>query len=564
MFNKMNLRSLYVYSLLLIALVLIVFSFGLLSLVNITFITILFALLLMIDYFDLFKEEGIYFNVGLKIIIVFVCGWSMAALLSSLAILVIYILKKRNFDYRVFYLFSKEYISTAFSGWLILKIFSGGGIYIKPYNALIGASILIVLIAISEFIINYFYDLFTNVENRRDNLKWLEEFIFISLLSTLFSYISFFLWFNNDHLLSCGFILFSLFFIVLIYMQNKRKNQIKITFKLINNINKVLEDVKKTEGINELSNLLLNNETLKNLIKGYYYLIVSGEKQYERMNNFKYIELVNEIKNHKDSMEKNKIEEEYGDIMVIKIGKRDIRGVICLIVKNPGDSLFSKKVNSYINDYFKYIFDNIQVRDKLEKDYAQTIEAIVSLMEARIPSLKGHSLRVSYYSYMLGKLIGMKGKELENLRISGFLHDIGMINVPESILRKPYALSNKEFEVIKKHPITGFNLIKNIEHLKGVLTGVLEHHEKMNGSGYPQGLKGDKISVQGKIVAITDTFDAMLSKRPYRGSLTLDFTEDYLNKKRDILYDRNITDIFVKGIREKHISIIRRDDDIVF
>ena len=160
--------------------------------------------------------------------------------------------------------------------------------------------------------------------------------------------------------------------------------------------------------------------------------------------------------------------------------------------------------------------------------------------------------------------MGIKGNELENLRISGYLHDTGMINVPESILRKPYALSNTEFEVIKKHPITGFNLIKNIEHLKGVLPGILEHHERINGSGYPKGLKGNEISLQGKIIAVADTLDAMLSKRAYRGSLTLDFTVKYLNKKRDILYDRDITDIFLKGIREKYIKIIRRDDDIVF
>jgi len=564
MFNRVNLRYIYISLLFLISLSLIFISLQQFSFTNIAFILILFAFLLIVDYFDLFEGENIYFNAGLKIIIVFTYGWSMAALFSSLAMLLTYVLRKRDFDYHVLYLFSKEYITTAFSGWFFLRMFPTERIYIKPTNALIGASVFIVLFTISEFAINYIHNQFSHLKKQRDNLNWFERILFISLLSSLFSYISFFFWYNKDYSLLSGSILFSLFFVLLIYMQNKRKSQIEMTFQLASNINSILEDAKRSEGIDEITNFLFNNETLNALIKGYYYLIKNSQKQYERMNNFKYVELIDDIKKHQYSINKDMIENRYKDIMVINIRKKDIRGIICLVLQKSNDSLFSKKVNSYINDYSEYIFDNIQVKGKLEKDLAQTIEAIVSLMEARIPTLRGHSRRVSYYSYMLGKLMGIEREELENLKISGFLHDIGMINVPESILRKPYALSNNEFEIIKKHPITGYKLIKNIEHLKGVLPGILEHHERMNGSGYPYGIRGNKISVQGRIIAIADTLDAMLSKRAYRGSLTLDFTLKYLEKKRDTLYDKEITDIFIKGIREKHIRIIRRNDDIVF
>ena len=242
MFNRVNLRYIYISLLFLISLSLIFISLQQFSFTNIAFISILFAFLLIVDYFDLFEGENIYFNAGLKIIIVFTYGWSMAALFSSLAVLLIYVLKKRDFDYHVLYLFSKEYVTTAFSGWFLLRMFPTERIYIKPTNALIGASVFIVLFTISEFAINYIHNQFSHLKKQRDNLNWLERSLFISLLSSLFSYISFFFWYNKDYSLLSGSILFSLFFVLLIYMQNKRKSQIEMTFQLASNINSILED----------------------------------------------------------------------------------------------------------------------------------------------------------------------------------------------------------------------------------------------------------------------------------------------------------------------------------
>jgi putative two-component system response regulator len=206
--------------------------------------------------------------------------------------------------------------------------------------------------------------------------------------------------------------------------------------------------------------------------------------------------------------------------------------------------------------------------DLLKKDYQQEVDNIKSLIislanviEAKDRYTDGHTRRVGMISKMLGQELGIPNQSLQCLEIAGIIHDIGKVGVPESILNKPGALTAEEFDVMKKHTTVGENICKPLNSLQNCLDIIRHHHEKLNGSGYPDGLMGDEISIEARITAVADIFDALYSKRPYRDKLPMVKVRQILTEEaqRGCL-DQTIVDALFQLIDTKQLDdIINKD-----
>jgi PAS domain S-box-containing protein/putative nucleotidyltransferase with HDIG domain len=180
---------------------------------------------------------------------------------------------------------------------------------------------------------------------------------------------------------------------------------------------------------------------------------------------------------------------------------------------------------------------------KLRETLITTVNALASTVEMRDPYTAGHQRRVTILACAIAEQMGLTEERFDGLRLAGLIHDIGKITVPIEILNKPGRISETEFNIIKMHPQAGYNLLKEIEFPWPVAQIVLQHHERLDGSGYPQGLKNGGIMQEAKILAVADVVEAMASHRPYRPSLGIDAALGELTKNRGILYDPEVVDV---------------------
>jgi len=183
---------------------------------------------------------------------------------------------------------------------------------------------------------------------------------------------------------------------------------------------------------------------------------------------------------------------------------------------------------------------------KLEKALDGIIQVIVRMSEARDPYTAGHQKRVSSLAVAIAKDLGMSQKEIEGIMMAGMIHDIGKISIPAEILSKPSKLTEIEFALIKTHPKIGYMIMQDVEFPWSIAQIVAQHHEKMDGSGYPDGLKGDGILPEARIVCVADVVEAMASHRPYRPALGIDAALDEIARNRGIFYDPAVADTCVK------------------
>ena len=191
---------------------------------------------------------------------------------------------------------------------------------------------------------------------------------------------------------------------------------------------------------------------------------------------------------------------------------------------------------------------NIQLSDtyeKLEQAYLDSIQTLRYTVEAKDPYTRGHSDRVSLYSVLIGKYLGLSEKDLKTLEIGGLFHDIGKIGVPDAILRKETKLTDDEYSEIKNHPAIGAHILSSAEIFKDIIPIVKHHHEKYDGNGYPGRLKGEEIPYLARIAAIADTFDAMTSKRTYRDALPLETVIAEFERCRGTQFDPKLDDVFL-------------------
>ncbi|MCK4309094.1 MAG: PAS domain S-box protein [Candidatus Atribacteria bacterium] len=188
---------------------------------------------------------------------------------------------------------------------------------------------------------------------------------------------------------------------------------------------------------------------------------------------------------------------------------------------------------------------------KLQRTMEATINTISKIIEARDPYTAGHQLKVSKLANSIAQEMKLPEDKIEGMRIAALVHDIGKINIPAEILSKPSKLNEMEFSLIKNHPKTGYDILKTIDFPWPVARIVLQHHEKIDGSGYPQGQKSNKILLEAKIIGVADVVEAMSSHRPYRPALGIDKALEEISQNRGILYDPEVTDACLKLFKEK-------------
>ena len=191
---------------------------------------------------------------------------------------------------------------------------------------------------------------------------------------------------------------------------------------------------------------------------------------------------------------------------------------------------------------------NEQLHDKnqeLERAYLDTIGILRQTVEAKDPYTRGHSDRVSEYSVLIGKKLGLDKNTLHILKIGGLFHDIGKIGIPDSILLKESKLSDEEYSQIKNHPMIGVHMLGDAAIFTDILPIVKHHHERYDGRGYPSQLVGDDIPYVARIAAVADTFDAMTSKRSYRNSLPIDVVRAEIERCSGTQFDPNIAKVFL-------------------
>lgn len=179
---------------------------------------------------------------------------------------------------------------------------------------------------------------------------------------------------------------------------------------------------------------------------------------------------------------------------------------------------------------------------KLRRVLSQTVNSLASALEKRDPYTSGHQQRVARLAHAVALQMGLSEDQAEGIRIAGILHDIGKISVPTDILTKPGRLSVNEFNLIKEHPQVGFDILKDIEFELPIATSIIQHHERMNGTGYPQGLSAPQIIIEARILAVTDVVEAMASHRPYRPSLGVDKALKEITAHSGTLYDPDVVE----------------------
>ena len=187
---------------------------------------------------------------------------------------------------------------------------------------------------------------------------------------------------------------------------------------------------------------------------------------------------------------------------------------------------------------------------KLKDGYIGTIEALRLRVDAKDFYTRGHSDRVAYYAVRLAREAGMDETTVERIRVSALFHDVGKLSVPDAVLSKAGRLDGEELKSIRAHPAMSEKIISRLTFFDGIARMVGAHHERVDGTGYPRGLKGDEIPLEARVLALADAFDAMTSDRRYRGKLTMDEAITELQKCRGTQFDAALDDVFIRLARE--------------
>jgi putative nucleotidyltransferase with HDIG domain len=188
---------------------------------------------------------------------------------------------------------------------------------------------------------------------------------------------------------------------------------------------------------------------------------------------------------------------------------------------------------------------------KIKKTMEDTIDIMSRLVGMRDQYTALHQQKVSRLATLIAQKMGLSEDKIEAIRITSLVHDIGKINVPAEILSNPNGLTEIEFDLIKEHPKIGYDVLKKIDFVWPVAEIVLQHHERIDGSGYPRGLKDNEILIESKIISVADVVAAMSSHRPYRPALGIDKALEEISKNKGVLYDPKVVDICIKIFKEE-------------
>ncbi len=249
--------------------------------------------------------------------------------------------------------------------------------------------------------------------------------------------------------------------------------------------------------------------------------------------------------------------------------KNDLVAILVLGDKLSGEKYFDQEISLFVtlaNDVAMAVKNAELIKDltsAYEREYhllMETAGALVTAIEARDRYTKGHSERVSHYSLVVASemidrgMVPYSREFLEAAQLSGLLHDVGKIGIKDEILNKPAALDEKEYAVMKAHVKIGANILKPVTSLKGLYDGVLYHHERWDGQGYPYGLKGTEIPLIGRIVAAVDSYDTIVTTRPYSKGKSPEEAFEELLKCRGNQFDPQVVDVFFEAFKAGRIT----------
>jgi PAS domain S-box-containing protein len=192
---------------------------------------------------------------------------------------------------------------------------------------------------------------------------------------------------------------------------------------------------------------------------------------------------------------------------------------------------------------------------RLEQAMMTTVEAVSTMVELRDPYTAGHERRVGELAAALGSEMGLPEETVTGLRMTGYVHDIGKISIPAEILSKPGRLTAIEYELVKNHSRSGYDILKSVEFPWPLAEIILQHHERMDGSGYPQQLKGEQIILEARIMAVADVVESMASHRPYRPALGLDKALEEIEQNSGRLYYPQVADACLRLFRQRSYRI---------
>jgi HD-GYP domain-containing protein (c-di-GMP phosphodiesterase class II) len=203
-------------------------------------------------------------------------------------------------------------------------------------------------------------------------------------------------------------------------------------------------------------------------------------------------------------------------------------------------SELAETFNHMAGDIEEHVEKLQQAAEENRELFLGSIRMLAAAIDEKDPYTRGHSGRVAKYSTIIGDGLGLNAEDLDRVRISALLHDVGKIGVDDRVLKKPGRLTDEEFEIMKQHPSKGANIMRPVAQLKEMLPGIELHHERMDGGGYPFGLQGDQIPMMARIIAVADTLDAITTNRPYQSAMDLEYALDRIRSLAVAKFDPQV------------------------
>lgn len=336
-----------------------------------------------------------------------------------------------------------------------------------------------------------------------------------------------------------------------------------------NNVSCIILDIDNFRLINENKGYSFGDLVLKSVVNKVKSILPSDEYLFRLggdeflifLINYTLGDVINLSNDIKENFNSFGIETALGNIYPVKISmgiasypERTIHAE--KLLENAYTALnYSKNTGKDNVKVFRNVFDDIHDVIENEYDLELAVKTILLTLNAKDNYTHGHSIRVSDYVFRIGIIMGLSISEARKLKIAALIHDLGKINVASEILNKEGSLNDDEFSTIKKHVNFGSELVERIPYMENFKEVILHHHERYDGSGYPSGLKGDEIPLYSRIISLADSYDAMLSTRPYRKAMDKEMVIEEIENCSGRQFDPEISKIFIKAIDDGVLDI---------
>ncbi|MBC7194674.1 MAG: HD domain-containing protein [Caldisericia bacterium] len=351
-------------------------------------------------------------------------------------------------------------------------------------------------------------------------------------------------------------------------IKGKEKNEDKIlnliSFQtIIRGINQIILRIKNEDELFQgVVDLLL---TQNNIVHAYIGILKDQEIKSYSKSKYKEFEEYVKISKESEAFEPFKT----GEIKKISLNKNGVKELISLPISDEKQKVGVLTLSSNKEGFFdeeeinflKEVSQDILVglrtlnyQKEIKTSLLNLAMGIKKIVELRDPSTKNHGDFVAKASYEIGKRLGFEEEKLDMLYIAGLIHDIGKISIAMEILNKPFKLREVEYEWVKQHTYYGYEYLRDLNFPLPIAEIIYQHHERIDGSGYPRGLKGDEIMIEAKIIAVLEVFHAMISHKPYRPPHSVEETLNYLKENRGILFDEKVVDTFFEVINEGFLN----------